>query len=351
VGMGGDDKSVNVGVTVKNGSGASSTAVVGDVRGETVSITSKKDITLEGTGVTATNGATLDAGGKLNLLAANSSSRSEQLGVEVGLEAGRSKDSHSLTGEAEVGKANASSTTQAGSVFNVGGDLNLKSGGATLMQGTQADAGGKVNIDAAGGVVKQDTVNSSSSDALSMYAYGQVSADRKKADAPAPAAAAKPDPEPVKTTADKANDVREKVGKVGEKLEAVPLAYGIKDSSSDSTATAVTLREGSAAPAPRVLKFDTVLAMPVVQSAVQVNTALAGPLAQYGSQAAIPDAVKRTILAGAGVVVAPGANVDALLVRTQEAGRTAAVAGLSSANLDAAARDAALRTMGLTTDH
>jgi len=46
---------------------------------------------------------------------------------------------------------------------------------------------------------------------------------------------------------------------------------------------------------------------------VPVETSMAISLARYGSQAAIPESVKREILTKAGILIPPDANIDTLL--------------------------------------
>lgn len=281
-----------------------------------------------------------------------------------------------------------------------GGKVVLKSGGATDMQGTQVDAGTGFEQQAAS-VTKRDANTSSSIEGVRVDASAQLARGRKADAVPtsagstanangtggagrnAPAAPAAPSaptaPAATKTAGagassapaagtggktaaapslgDKidagvstvAGKIKDGYEAIGEKKESNPygVAWASKTDESDSSATAVAIRTGSAANTDRLAQPVNLMALPAVKSAVQLNAALAAPLAQYGSPAAIPDTVKRAVLQQAGVAIPPGADLNALLKQTQSAGKDAAIQGLSTSNLNAEQHAAALKQLGL----
>ena len=373
----------SVSVDVANSSSRSSTAQVASVRaGNNLAIEAKKDVTLVGTMIGAGNDAKLDAGGNLNLIAAKDSSASDSTKVGVSLSGARSTKAQSVAAQVGVGLKNASSINETGSDIVAGNKVTLKSGGATTMQGTQIDVGKSVTTEAKGGVVKRDAVATSSSYGLQVDAYAQLAAKRKAppapgaapaagtaatpADAPATSAAgeaagkaagadsgAAPDAAPAPSTWSKVKGagvaVKDNAGSAVDLKNSTsfPLAWASKNDDSDSSTTAVAIRAGKGADTARLPQVVNLMTLPAVKSAVQVNAALAAPLAQYGSQAAIPDTVKRAILQQAGVPVPPGADVGALLAKTQNAGKNAAIEGLAGSSLNAEQHAAALRAIGL----
>lgn len=406
IGVGTDNaKSVGVGTEVQKESSSSSTAKAGSIRtGGGLTIASQKDITLEGTTLGAGGDVTLDAKDKLNLLAARSTSAVDKLDVSASLSGSRSDNAEGIGAEAGVGTRRERSSTETGSDIVAGGKVVLKSGGATDMQGTQVDAGTGFEQQAAS-VTKRDANSSSSIEGVRVDASAQLARGRKT-DAAAPASTgstanangtggaggnaptapsapsaptAPTAPAATKTAGagassapaagtggktaaapslgDKidagvstvAGKIKDGYEAIGEKKESNPygVAWASKTDESDSSATAVAIRTGSAADTTRLAQPVNLMALPAVKSAVQLNAALAAPLAQYGSPAAIPDTVKRAVLQQAGVAIPPGADLNALLKQTQSAGKDAAIQGLSTSNLNAEQHAAALKQLGL----
>lgn len=330
----GGSKGASVGVTDESSRTNSSDAVIGSVgAGNNLTIRAGKDVTFEGTDIGAGKDASISAVGDVKMLAATSTVSTDSKSISAGVSA--SQDAKSRHAGATVGVvlAKSDSTTQTGSSVAVGGDLNIRSGGLTTMQGTQADVGGSAKLDAAGGVVKTDAVNESSSSGLKVYAMVQVGKDRKKGEAApadnsptrprsnavteAPTPVAKPSVlETVKTYGKKAVTAvvsAKDAAKQKKNTSSFPIAAALKSDSSNRTTIGVDIREGAAANVSKLPQVANVLTQPVVKAAVQVTAGLAAPLAQYGSQAAIPDSVKREILTKAGIPIPPGANLDALL--------------------------------------
>jgi hypothetical protein len=369
---------VSVGVGVTESSSRSSDALAGSVSaGNNLTISSGKDVRLEGTGIGAGGDASISAKGKVDMLAATSTSSSNSLEVEVGVGVQRSKTTQGVSAMVNVGTAKADSKVEKGSTVAVGGNLAITSGGATTMQGTQADVVGASTVNAAGGLVKKDAVSESSSSGVNVSVYAQVAGKRggtAKDGAPAPknSAADAPENQPTRPRSNAAAEAPAKpstwekvkagagnakdklVGvkdKVKEKAKsttiAIPAPKRMIESSSDSSATAVQIRTGEAARLAKTPGIANVLAQPAVASASQINTGLAASVAQYGSQAAVPESVKRALLVKAGVSIPEGANVDALLKQTQEAGKAAAVSGLAGASLSAEQQKAVLQSMGM----
>lgn len=385
----GGGKSVNAGGGFSKSSSDSSTAQAGSVlAGNDVSIVARKDVTLEGTALGAGHDATVSTDGNVKLLAAQSNSSSDNISVDARIGGSRSPKSQSGKGQVGVEVGNTRSRTEIGSDIAVGNELTLHAGGTMLMQGTQVDAGKKAETAANGGLTRQDATSTSSSDGVKVFAYVQGSSKRGGGDNAATNEPTRPRANAVteqdtrprsdalseQGTRPRANAVTEapataptegsgggaststagKLEGAYDKANALrkqdgALATGKVTHSSDSASTAVAIREGAAATVPPVLapKMAALTALPVVKTAAQVNTALAGARDKYGSEAAIPAEVKREVLVKAGVAVAPGADVDALLKQTRSAGTTAAVAGLASARLDAAQQAAALKSMGV----
>lgn len=379
----GGSKGASVGVTDDNAHASSSDAVIGSIgAGNNLTISAGKNVTFEGTDISAGKDASISAVGNVNMLAATSTSSSDSQSISVGVSGSQDKTSRHGGATVGVALAKADSTNQVGSSVAVGGNLNIKSGGVTMMQGTQADVGGKASIDAAGGVVKQDAINESSSSGLKVYAMAQVGGKRNGGDAAstedtptrsrsnaiteegettrprsnaiteAPTPAAKP------TLLDSVKDYAKQAGKAAvsaknaakqkKNSSSFPLAVVSKSDSSDSSSTAVDIREGAAANVSKLPLVANVLAQPAVSAAVQVTTDLAAPLAKYGSQADIPDSVKREILTKAGTPIPAGANLDELLTKTLAEGKAAATSGLSGANITPEQQSSLLQSLGMS---
>lgn len=383
-GSGGAKKGAGVNVKVEDESTGSTTAQVGSIQaGNNLTIKAKNDLTLVGTTVGAGNDVTLGSDANVNLLAAKSSTDSDSTKVDAGLSGSRTAKAQSVTAKAGVGVSDASTTTEKGSDLVAGNKLVINSGGKTDMQGTQIDAGQSAEINATGGLTTRDAVSTSSQHGVQVDAYVQV-AGKRSAEEPTsrPRSGAVDESQPTRARADavdapatrergttvteapeqtstwtkvKEGAVKVKDGAVSAKNTAkdlksttsLPLAWASKTDESDSQSTAVAIRTGDAADTGRLAQPVNLMALPAVKSAVQLNAALAAPLAQYGSQAAIPDTVKRAVLQQAGVAIPPGADLNALLKQTQSAGKDAAIQGLSTSNLNAEQHAAALKQLGL----
>ncbi|WP_317204078.1 hemagglutinin repeat-containing protein [Janthinobacterium sp.] len=375
-------KGVSAGVAVAESSSKSSDAVTGSISaGNKLDISSGKAITFEGTSIAAGNNASIAALGDVKMLVATSGSSSNSLDVAVGVGASRSKTTQGASGKVKVGLSKADSMAETGSTIAVGGDLKISSGGVVTMQGTQADVGGAASVAAAGGVVQRAAVSDSSSSSTNVSVSGQVAGKRggdKAADAPAasgadtaegggrprsdavteaPAPAAKPGiMDRIKTGAINAKNkivalkdrAKEKKNSTTYVIPTEVDPRKIHSSDSSHSETAVEIRQGASANVFKLPVVANVLALPAVAAASQLNAGLSGPLKQYGTQAAIPDSVKRALLTRAGVAIPAGADLAALLKQTQDAGKAAASAGLAGANISAAQQNTVLQSMGMS---
>jgi len=125
-----------------------------------LSITSGKDTNMTGTSVDTSGDTTLNAGGNVNLAAAESTYGGANLNFSVI----QAKNPLSSKGGSTAIPLPQSAGVKGGVDnqgvnLDVGGDLNISSGGTTTMQSTQADVDGAANIDAEGGLNKTSTTS------------------------------------------------------------------------------------------------------------------------------------------------------------------------------------------------
>ena len=139
-------KGGNIGATVEGGK--SNTKKAGSIKAGEIDIKSGKDTTLEGTNLDSKHDTSIDAGGNLNLNAAESTHIDGSFSGKAGSDGAKLKD-------AGIGGG----VTREGSTVNTGGDLKLKSGGKTTMTGTKAKVEGKATIDAQGGEEENSAVS------------------------------------------------------------------------------------------------------------------------------------------------------------------------------------------------
>jgi filamentous hemagglutinin family protein len=358
---------VSVGFEMAKANSAKSESVTGSLSaGENLSLTSGKDIKIEGASIAAGKDASIAAIGNVDLLASTSTSSSDGFSVGAKVGANASKTTKAGTAELSAGYSKANSKVETGSDIVVGGNLRVQSGGVTTLQGTQADVGGTATIDAAGGTVKKDAVSESSSSGFKASIYLQGASKRGGKDASADAPESQPTRErsnavteedagqsagtrprsnavteapdtpeakprslrdSAKELAIKAKDkVVEAKTALKEKKNSttyvLPVATELpKNASSQDGSTSVAIRQGTAAkqanlPAPPAASVAE--KAPAVEVA-KLTSSLAAPLARYGSIAAIPDTVKRGLLLNAGITIPNGANLDLLLQQPQTA--------------------------------
>jgi filamentous hemagglutinin family protein len=124
----------------------STTKTGGSIKAKTIGITSGNDTNLEGTMTESKGDTTINAGGDVNLTAAESSHVEGGIGMGVG-----SKGAGVSRASIDTG------VDQQGVRMKSGNDVNITSGGKTVMEGTKIEADGNANIDAQGGVVKKFT--------------------------------------------------------------------------------------------------------------------------------------------------------------------------------------------------
>ncbi|HEX5125395.1 MAG TPA: hemagglutinin repeat-containing protein, partial [Rhodocyclaceae bacterium] len=176
VGASKDAGSGSVKVDSSSGDTKSSAAVTGSITaGNNVSIKSGKDVTLEGADVTSGNDTTINAKGKVDVLAATSTTSSDSSQVNFSLSAqgskgqGGTKNNGNDMGAGAVTGSGSSDSSETKKVSNIttGGNLKVVSGSTTTLEGTQADVGGKATLAAKGGVVKKDAISTTNSSSTS----------------------------------------------------------------------------------------------------------------------------------------------------------------------------------------
>lgn len=123
----------------------STTKTGGSIKAKTIGVKAGNDVNLEGTKTDSKGDTTINAGGDVNLTAAEST----HIGGGIGVGGG--------TRGAGLKRASIDAGVENQAVeMKSGNDLNITSGGKTTMEGTQVEAAGNANIDAQGGVVKKE---------------------------------------------------------------------------------------------------------------------------------------------------------------------------------------------------
>ena len=154
-------------------------------------------------------GVGLTSGGAVNLQAAQSSSKSTGVGLEVGKIADGAPDAKAKGNGVRV---NSSSSSQAVTMAGQG-DLNINAAGKVSMEGTQADMGGKAAVNAVGGIEKK----AASQDSQSSKGVG---GDKPKAPAKTDK---KPDPKAKDTDIQADGGVQERAGAAAQAAVAAKL--------------------------------------------------------------------------------------------------------------------------------
>lgn len=155
------------------GNSFTKTAKTGSIKGNNITISSTKDITLEGTKVSSTNNTTLDAGGDVKLKAATNTETSVGLGVSGGL--GKSKNDEGTTksmeaeGSAEFGHDVTSQTTS----IESGGKLSIKGNTVTNQE---ADLKSKEGTNITGTIINEKATDYT----LSAEIDGKASVEEEK---------------------------------------------------------------------------------------------------------------------------------------------------------------------------
>lgn len=169
-----------------NSSGSSSQAVTSSIKaGGSISSTSQRDTTLEGTQIES-GGDTDIAARDLNIKAAqdtnSSSSDSTHIGASVRGEIDAAgKPGGSISGEYGTSESQSAGSNAVVGTIKSGGNVNVTTTGDTRLEGTRIESEGDTTIDA-GGSVKMDAArNTSSSSESSMDASGSVSASKGSA--------------------------------------------------------------------------------------------------------------------------------------------------------------------------
>ncbi len=123
--------------------------------GSSINTKAGGDTTLQGTQVQTNENVNIQSGGQVNLTAATNSSSSVSGGASGKLSLASGED---MDGGLEATGSISSSQKQTGVSLNAD-NLNIQSGGKTVLEGTQASLTGKADIDATGGVETKSTVN------------------------------------------------------------------------------------------------------------------------------------------------------------------------------------------------
>ena len=129
------------------------------------------------------------------------------------------------------------------------------------------------------------------------------------------------------------------------------------DTSGTVTSSIGTATDANTASNPRAIQASVnpqtltqVLLAPVVQSGLKVSKALDSANATFGGISKVPDSTKRALLEDAGINVpadASAVTIDTLLTSTVKNSRTAALEGLTAANLTPVQRQNLMRSIGL----
>lgn len=132
--------------------GKSSTATVASISGgKGIDIKAGSDANFEGTQIKSNGDTNIAAGGDVNMTAAQSTE------ISGGFAGGISSGTGPKLNKAEIGGGVQNEVAS----VDTAGNLNIKSGGKTVLEGTQAKAGDTATIDAQGGVEKKTVVSGS----------------------------------------------------------------------------------------------------------------------------------------------------------------------------------------------
>ncbi|RKT49887.1 filamentous hemagglutinin family protein [Azonexus fungiphilus] len=159
--------------------------------GGNVRIKTSGDTTLKGTSIESAGSTTLDAGGKLNLLAAEdrttASSRGADASVNIGMSTGgkagsggKSQTGGMLEVSAGYNQSDSSSSTKSGVNIRSGGDTTLRSGGDMDLEGTKIASAGDTTLNAGGNMQLRAAQNTSSSTAFGLSAGVGVSQETSR---------------------------------------------------------------------------------------------------------------------------------------------------------------------------
>jgi filamentous hemagglutinin len=166
-----------------NSSSSSSQAVTSSIKaGGSVSSTSQRDTTLEGTQIES-GGNTDIAARNLSIKAAqdtnSSSSDSTHIGASVRGEIDAAgKPGGSISGEYSTSESQSAGSNAVVGTIKSGGDVNVTTTGDTRLEGTKIESAGDTTIDADGSVKMDAARNTESSSGSSMGAAGSVSASK-----------------------------------------------------------------------------------------------------------------------------------------------------------------------------
>ncbi|WP_341744392.1 hemagglutinin repeat-containing protein [Azonexus hydrophilus] len=159
--------------------------------GGNVRIKTSGDTTLKGTSIESAGSTTLDAGGKLNLLAAEdrttASSRGADASVNIGMSTGgkagsggKSQTGGMLEVSAGYNQSDSSNSTKSGVNIRSGGDTALRSGGDMDLEGTKIASAGDTTLNAGGNMQLRAAQNTSSSTAFGLSAGVGVSQETSR---------------------------------------------------------------------------------------------------------------------------------------------------------------------------
>ena len=171
---GGGESGASLGAGYEQANSSSQTAQTGSIKGNNISISASKDVTLEGTSLSSSQNTSIDAGGDVKLKEAVNKEDSSAFGV--GLELGGSKDdkgskkSIEMEANAELNKDVTSQTVS----IQSGGKVNIK--GKNIIN-QEADISSKDGTTLSGNVTNEKATDYSLN--LGMSLNGSVESETK----------------------------------------------------------------------------------------------------------------------------------------------------------------------------
>jgi filamentous hemagglutinin len=123
----------------ESSSSSSSTGTVASLSGSNIQLKSKKDITLEGTNMNATNELGIETEGKLDYQAVEDTFESSKTGMSAQVDVSASKTGGSLGVAGSGTEESEARSTKTGGTLNAG-NLTIKAGKGARLEGTQVNA-------------------------------------------------------------------------------------------------------------------------------------------------------------------------------------------------------------------
>ena len=166
---------------IANAQSSGTEAVTGSINASNLNITTKNDVRLEGTEVDVTDSASIDAGGNIELAAAQNTFQASDSSVSVSAEF--SLGEQSASADVGVNSSQEQSTEAVTGSLNIGGNLSLNSGNDIVMEGTDVAVDGDANVNAANDVTMKAarSTSSSSSNSVEVGVGGSMKKQQLKA--------------------------------------------------------------------------------------------------------------------------------------------------------------------------